>query len=130
MSTLTYYRTPLRRNTSSWLDSFFRLTSDTNYPTAKVNETEETYNISLIAPGLSNEDFNVSLDGTTLSVSCEAQEGEGYSPMTYSSFTKSWTVPRGTTEKDVQAHYKSGVLTLVVNKLASDAPTSKSIPVS
>jgi len=135
MSTLTFYREPLRRNTGNWFDSFFqdltfpRLTTDTTYPTTKVNETETGYDVTLIAPGLSNEDFNVSLEGTTLAVSYEATTGGESSPMSYSSFTKSWNVPQGTTENDIHAQYKSGVLTLTVKKLAPDKPTTKSIPI-
>ena len=135
MSTLTFYREPLRRNTGNWFDSFFqdltfpRLTTDTTYPTTKVSETEAGYDVTLIAPGLSNEDFNVSLEGTTLTVSHEATTGGEASLVSYSSFTKSWTVPQGTTENDVHAQYKSGVLTLTVKKLTPDVPTAKLIPV-
>ena len=99
------------------------------YPTTKVSETETGYDVTLIVPGLSNEDFNVSLEDTTLSVSHEATTGEETRPMSYSSFTKSWTVPQGTTENDVHAQYKSGVLTLTVKKLTPDVPTAKLIPV-
>ena len=135
MSTLTFYREPLRRNTGNWFDSFFqdltfpRLTADTTYPTTKVNETETRYDVTLIVPGLNNEDFNVSLEGTTLTVTYEAKAEEDGGPMAYSSFTKSWTVPQGTTENDIHAQYKSGVLTVTVNKLIPDKPTTKSIPV-
>jgi len=135
MNTFAFYREPLRRNTGNWFDSFFqdltfpRFTTDTAYPTTKVNETETGYDVTLIAPGLSNEDFSVSLEGTTLKVSYEAKEGDKTPSMSYSSFAKSWTVPRGTTENDIHAQYKSGVLTLTVQKSTPDEPTTKSIPV-
>ena len=143
MSTLTLFREPRQSSLSrhglgGFFDSFFddfttfprhAFERTKTYPTTKVNETETGYDVTLIAPGLSNEDFNVSLEGTTLTVSYEATTGGETSLMSYSSFTKTWTVPQGTTENDVHAQYKSGVLTVTVNKLTPDKPTTKSIPV-
>jgi len=60
----------------------------------------------------------------------ETKAGEESGPMVYSSFAKSWTVPQGTTENDIHAQYKSGVLTVTVDKLTPDKPTTKSIPVN
>ena len=139
MSTLTVYRNPRRRATGNWLDSFFHdvtfprlgftdFFSDESYPTTKVAELEDHYDITLIAPGLDKKDFNVSLEGKTLTVSYEAKE-ENNGAVNYSSFNKSWTVPEGTTEKDIHAHYKSGVLTLNIQKNSPAEPTAKSIPV-
>ena len=143
MSTLTLFREPRQSSLSrhGWgglFDSFFddfttfpryALEKTRTHPTTKVNETETGYDVTLIVPGLNNEDFNVSLEGTTLTVLYEAKTEEDGGPMAYSSFAKSWTVPQGTTENDIHAQYKSGVLTLTVKKLAPDKPTTKSIPV-
>ena len=139
MSTLTVYRNPKRRSTGSLLDSFFhdmtfpRLSftdffSEQGYPTTKVAELDNHYDVTLVAPGLDKKDFNVSLEGETLTVSYEAKE-DNTSAMKYSSFSKSWTVPEGTTEKHVHASYKSGVLTLNIQKSNPAKPTAKSIPV-
>ena len=139
MSTLTVYRNPKRRSTGSLLDSFFhdmtfpRLSftdffSEQGYPTTKVAELDNHYDVTLVAPGLDKKDFNVSLEGETLTVSYEAKE-DNTSAMKYSSFSKSWTVPEGTTEKSIHAHYKSGILTLNIQKTEPTKPSAKSIPV-
>ena len=139
MSTLTVYRNPKRRSTGSLLDSFFHdmtfprlgftdFFSEQWYPTTKVAELDNHYDVTLVAPGLDKKDFNVSLEGETLTVSYEAKE-DNTSAMKYSSFSKSWTVPEGTTEKSIHAHYKSGILTLSVQKSEPAKPTAKSIPV-
>ena len=70
MSTLTVYRNPKRRSTGSLLDSFFhdmtfpRLSftdffSEQGYPTTKVAELDNHYDVTLVAPGLDKKDFNV-----------------------------------------------------------------------
>mgnify|MGYP001250813869 FL=1 len=139
MSTLTVYRNPRRRYTGNWLDSFFNdvtfprlgftdFFGDETHPTTRVAELEGHYDITLVAPGLDKKDFNVSLEGKTLTVSFEAN-GENTGAVNYSSFSKSWTVPDGTTEKHVHASYKSGVLTLNIQKSDPAKPTVKSIPV-
>ena len=139
MSTLTVYRNPRRRTTGSWLDSFFNdvtfprlgftdFFSEEGYPSAKVHELDNHYDITIVAPGLDKKDFNVSLEGRTLTVSYEAK-AEDTGTVNYSSFSKSWTVPEGTTEKSIHAHYKSGILTLSVQKTEPTKPTAKSIPV-
>ena len=139
MSTLTVYRNPRRRATGNWLDSFFNdmtfprigftdFFGDEIHPTTKVAELEDHYDITLVAPGLDKKDFNVSLEGKTLTVSYEAKE-KNAGTVNYSSFSKSWTVPEGTTEKHIHANYKSGILTLNVQKSQPTQPTAKSIPV-
>ena len=139
MSTLTVYRNPRRRYTGNWLDSFFNdmtfprlgftdFFGDETHPTTKVAELDNHYDVTLVAPGLDKKDFNVSLEGETLTVSYEAKE-DNTSAMKYSSFSKSWTVPEGTPEKSIHASYKSGVLTLNIQKSEPAKPTTKQIPV-
>ena len=139
MSTLTVYRNPRRRTTGSWLDSFFNDTTfprlgftdffaSEGYPNTKVVELDNHYDVTVVAPGLDKKDFNVSLEGRTLTVSYEAK-AEDTGTVNYSSFSKSWTVPEGTTEKSIHAHYKSGILTLNIQKSDPAKPTAKSIPV-
>ena len=99
------------------------------YPTAKVNNLEDRYEINVVVPGLNKGDLNVHLDDLTLTVSYESSTGEGTSAVNYSSFTKSWTLPDGTTEKDISAGYDSGVLTVNVKKTDPVEIPVKTIPV-
>ena len=136
---LTVYRNPRRRTAGNWLDSFFNdvtfprlgftdFFSEEGYPSTKVLELDNHYDITVVAPGLDKKDINISLEGRTLTVSYEAK-AEDTGTMNYSSFSKSWTVPEGTTEKSIHAHYKSGILTLNVQKSESVKPTAKTISV-
>lgn len=88
-------------------------------PLANVHKTAEGYTIALAAPGCSRDDFNVDVDNNVLTVSV-TNEDEGLrndSPSTlqeysYSSFSRSWTLPDGVKLKSIDARYEAGILTL------------------
>ena len=100
-----------------------------SYPTAKVNNLDDRYEINVVVPGLNKGDLNVHLDDQTLTISYESSTGEGTNAVSYSSFTKSWTLPDGTSEKDIDAGYDSGVLTVNVKKTDPVKIPVKTIPV-
>ena len=146
MSALTLFQQPrqgtLSRNgRGGFFDSFFddftsfpRTTfgqtfREQSYPTAKVNDLDDRYEINVVVPGLNKGDLNVHLDDQTLTISYESSTGEGTNAVSYSSFSKSWTLPDGTTEKDISAGYDSGVLTVNVQKTEPVKIPVKTIPV-
>jgi len=145
MSALTLFQQPRQRNLSRngrWsFDTFFddftsfpRTTfgqtfREQSYPTAKVNDLEDRYEINVVVPGLNKGDLNVHLDDQTLTISYESSTDEGTNAVSYSSFSKSWTLPDGTTEKDISAGYDSGVLTVSVQKTEPVKIPVKTIPV-
>ena len=95
-------------------------------PSIEVYETDEAHVIELAAPGLNRDNLKASLDEGTLTLSYaseEKQEGEKSRKHSFSSFTRSWTVPKGTVAEDIGAEYKDGILTVTVNK-----PTVEIIP--
>jgi len=146
MSALTLFQPPrqgtLSRNGRGGLfDTFFddfmtfpRTTfgqtfREQSYPTAKVNNLDDRYEINVVVPGLNKGDLNVHLDDQTLTISYESVPAEGVGAVSYSSFSKSWTLPDGTTEKDISAGYDSGVLTVDVKKTEPVKIPVKTIPV-
>ena len=133
MSTLTLFREPLlsRSNRGGFFDSIFddifdlpqrTMRSNQGFPTTKVDELDDRYEISVIAPGLTKEDIAIALDDRNLTVSFESDTEDGRT-IGYSSFKRAWTVPEGTTEKDIEAEYTSGILSIGVQK-----HTPKKIP--
>ena len=50
-------------------------------PAVNVIEEDDNYKLSLAAPGLKKEDFQVKLDGNMLTISCEKEESKD---LTYS----------------------------------------------
>ena len=133
MSTLTLFREPFlsRSNRGGFFDSIFddifdlpqrTMRSNQGVPTTKVDELDDRYEISVIAPGLTKEDIAIALDDRNLTVSFESDTEDGRT-IGYSSFKRAWTVPEGTTEKDIEAEYTSGILSIGVQK-----HTPKKIP--
>ena len=145
MSTLTFFREPrlngLSRNLNrphhrrgSLFDSLLEdlisfprgtitdFFADQAYPTTKVNNLEDRFEVRVVAPGLTKEDITIALEDRNLTVSFES-DTEDERTIDYSSFKRAWTVPEGTTEKDIEAEYTSGILSIGVQK-----HTPKKIP--
>ena len=88
---------------------------------ANVRSTDEGYNISIIAPGMSRDDFSVNVDDGILTVSGESSSQKEYSSDSYlrkeysmGSFSRSWSLPEGAHSEAISARYESGILSLDV----------------
>lgn len=95
---------------SSWIDemfsndmpSVFRSNFNTGISLPKVNisETDETFVVSLAAPGMKKEDFNIEIDNQVLSISSQKNHQEDVNnehftrrEFEYASFQRSFTLP-------------------------------------
>lgn len=93
-------------------------------PAVNIKDNKNKYEIELAAPGLSKDDFNVTLEEGMLTISAEKkqekeEEKEGYvkKEFSYSTFSRSMTLPETVDEdKDVKASYKDGILHLTLQK--------------
>lgn len=93
-------------------------------PAMNVKEQEKDIMVELAVPGLSKEDFKITLDEGLLTVSAEKEEKkeeekEGFlrKEFSYNSFSRSVRLPENVDEdKDVQATYKDGVLQMTLHK--------------
>lgn len=93
-------------------------------PAMNVKEKDKDIEVEMAAPGLSKEDFKITLDEGILTVSAEKEQKEeekkeGYmrKEFNYSSFTRSVRLPENVDEdKDVQAKYENGVLKMILHK--------------
>lgn len=103
-------------------------------PAVNIAETEKSYNLSVAAPGLDKDDFNIEVQGKVLTISAEREESkednrEDYSrrEYNYSSFCRSFTLPEGVKQEGIDAEYKGGVLhvNLPKNKEAQKAAGMK-----
>tara|TARA_Y100001938_G_scaffold34970_1_gene48052 strand:- start:529 stop:921 length:393 start_codon:yes stop_codon:yes gene_type:complete len=90
-----------------------------------VSDENDKYIISVAAPGLDKEDFNITVTDGVLSVSTEKTVTE----FGTSSFTKTWTLPDGTTIDGVTADYKQGILRVTVPKPEDVVPKTTTIKV-
>lgn len=106
-------------------------------PAVNVKETEKTFEIEVAAPGLTKKDFHISVDNGMLTISSEKQEekeekDKNYTrkEFSYSSFSRSFTLPENVNEEDVKAYYEDGILKLhVAKKMIGTAKPKKAIEV-
>ncbi|MEP7321132.1 MAG: Hsp20/alpha crystallin family protein [Saprospiraceae bacterium] len=92
-------------------------------PAVNVTETKDDYQVKVAAPGLKKEDFKVDVEGNILTISSEKEEtknekDEKYSrkEYTYSSFSRSFTLPDVVHRDKIDAKYENGILSLSLPK--------------
>ena len=107
-------------------------------PTVNIKENGDHYVVSLAAPGLKKEDFHIDVDGNMLTISSEKEEdkedrNEKYTrkEYSYSSFSRSFTLPEDVKQEAIDARYADGVLhiTLPRKEEAKKATAAKRIAV-
>jgi len=130
MSTLIRTSFPTHNLFDSLFDPFFatataptKRRSSTN---THVSNEDDKYIISVAAPGLDKEDFNITVTDGTLTVSTE----QAVTEFGTSSFKKTWTLPEGTNTKGITADYKQGILRVNVAKPEVKVPETTTIKVS
>ena len=106
-------------------------------PAVNVKENDKNFEIELAAPGYNKNEFNISMEDGLLTISAERKEEsekkeDKYTrrEFGYSSFSRSFHLPKNVSENDVQASFENGVLKLRINKKDSDQSNlKKSIPI-
>jgi HSP20 family protein len=118
----------LGKEMSQWFDDdVWGLTNRITPGSVPVNirETDKTYEVEVMAPGLKKNDFNVSLDGKQLTISFEHKEEqkegaerEGYLRQEYrhQSFARTFSLDDTVDANKIDATYTDGVLHLTVPK--------------
>lgn len=99
-------------------------------PAVDVRETENDIALDVELPGIKPEEVNVSVDQGVLTISGEKheerKEGEEGRYHTierrYGSFTRSFTLPQGVSEDQIEAEFENGVLTVRIPKAALPQP--------
>jgi len=116
---------------NTWIDNFYRDDDDffadwnasRNFPPVNVEESEKEFQVSLAAPGLKKEDFNIEVKDNSLIISNESSEEseeseENYTrkEFSYRSFHRSFWLPENAKSDDIKASYKNGILMITVPK--------------
>jgi HSP20 family protein len=107
-------------------------------PSINVTEEKNSFIVNMAAPGLKKEDFDISLEGDLLTISCEKEtekDGKENANFTrreynYSFFSRTVTLPETAESKDIVAKYTDGILNLTIpKKPESEKNNSKKIKV-
>ena len=142
---------PIRKNyDQNWLPSLFSDFFDTDWmprmnttsPAVNVTEDEQEYKIEVAAPGMTKEDFQVSLsDEDHLTISLEkknekdekSEDNKRYlrREFSYSQFQQTLALPEDVDREQISASVTDGVLTIDLRKKAieAQAPTSRTIEI-
>lgn len=115
-----------------WMDwsNFNFSNTNTTLPAVNIKENDEEFTIELAAPGMKKEDFQIHMDGNTLTISSEKKvENEDkkgqYSrrEFSYQSFQRSFTLPEYQADRDkVTARYSDGILQITIPKREEARP--------
>ncbi len=142
--------TIIKRNNLPWgfspmLSDFFgaddltfdRLWKNDWTPSVNISEDDKKFEIDFVAPGMSKDDFKITVDNGVLTVSSERKEEKeekkkNYTRQeySYSSFSRSFTLPENAKEDDVKATYENGILKLNVAKKEVAVSKKKEIEIA
>ena len=144
--TLVKFQGNKNRSVDNWVNEFFNPLFNDSFlsdrfisrvPAVNVSETSDAYHIELAAPGLEKGDFKINVDGDVLTISAEKKventdEGKKYSKREYSytSFTRSFTLPDSIDHGKIDANYKDGVLNVGIAKKEEAKVVSRLIEVN
>lgn len=122
--------TRLSENMPSMLDDFFKPWNDIidnsrwnfrtiNLPAVNIIEKEKEYQLHLAVPGMKKEDFKIDMEGNMLTISSEKEETKEdknkkftRKEYSYSSFSRSFSVPEDIKQDKIEAKYEDGVLNI------------------
>ena len=101
-------------------------------PAVNIKENEENFEVELAIPGKKRDDFNIELDEHVLTISMETQAedeevGDNYTrkEFSYSSFSRSFTIPKTIDESNIEASYREGILQITLPKKEEALPKPK-----
>ena len=130
---------PLQGDIETLFDSFFNAplravqrTEDSYYsiPRANVSKDNEGFTIQLAAPGYSREDFNINVENNTLIVSCAGADVDNDTNIayttreySYTTFSRSWALPKGASVNNINARYDAGILSVKIPVASKEVPS-------
>ncbi|MCL4163679.1 UNVERIFIED_CONTAM: hypothetical protein GTU68_012764 [Idotea baltica] len=111
-------------------DDFFKDISSTvgndslvkSRPAVNIIETKDGFSLDIAAPGLSKEDFNISVEKNTLTITANketsVEEGTKFRrrEFNYLSFQRSFHLPNTIDANAITAKYENGILQLALSK--------------
>ncbi|WP_259780549.1 Hsp20/alpha crystallin family protein [Aestuariispira ectoiniformans] len=105
-------------------------------PSADASNSKDTYEISMELPGVEEKDIDISIHDNVLTImgekkfEQEKKEKDYYfSERRYGSFQRSFRLPPGIQQNDIDAHFKNGVLTVKIPKMLEQEPERQKIDI-
>lgn len=118
---------------SSWLDEMFNnsfggefmsnFNTGITLPAVNVQDKADEYVVQMAVPGLKKSDFDINLDNDLLSISAEIEseskeENEDFTrrEFGYSSFRRTFSLPKTVEADKIKANYVDGILNVILPK--------------
>ncbi len=122
---------------NEWFDNGNLWNRTMNVPAVNITEQKDVYLVSLAAPGLKREDFTIDVDGSMLTISSQKEERREEKDKkftrkeySYSSFSRSFTLPEEINKEKIEAKYEDGILKISLPRSeAAKKPSAKHIAV-
>src|SRR5690606_13148707 len=117
---------------------FFGRFPKTSFPAVNVKESESKYEVFVAAPGLTKEDFSISVENNILQIFSEKkQEKEERNEngkftrreYSYNKFSRSFKLPENTNPEQIQAKYESGELIIQIPKINATVSSHRQIAI-
>ncbi|WP_118953484.1 Hsp20/alpha crystallin family protein [Taibaiella helva] len=118
---------------ASWNEWFRRnfLLSRMTVPALNMSDNKDQYKVTVAAPGLEKEDFDIEVEDNVLTISAtsEREHDENkkkyrHKEYSYSSFSRSFTLPADVRADGIDATYDNGILTLKLPKNEAAKPAA------
>lgn len=105
-------------------------------PSTDVTDTDNSVNVSIELPGMTEKDIDISLSGNAMTIRGEKKieheeerKGVYMSERHYGSFYRTVPLPAGVDPEKAEAKFKNGVLTVILPKTEEALANIKRIPV-
>lgn len=131
MKTLKKYESPFEALLGNWINDEFiglpiREHSLKTLPAVNLIENNNNFSIELAAPGYEKKDFKIELDNYQLSVSLEKNTEKYFNyskkEFDYSSFSRSFKLPKYSDLNKINAAYHNGILKISIAKKKEAIP--------
>lgn len=106
-------------------------------PAVNIKEEKDKFVLEMAAPGMKKDDFQINLDNYQLTVSSEKKEEkkekeDNYTrrEFFYSTFSRSFTLPKSVDIEKIKADYKNGILSIVLPKKEEETKLTRQIKIS
>ncbi len=116
-------------------DYFAPLSSGISRPAMNIKECANTFLLSLAVPGLEKEDCKIQVQGGVLTISSQKeQKKESTGEQTryeynFSSFTRSFALPKNVNIDAISAEYTNGELKVSLPKKEVETSNTKEVPI-
>ncbi|HOW24237.1 MAG TPA: Hsp20/alpha crystallin family protein [Bacteroidales bacterium] len=106
-----------------FLSDLFEDKTGISMPAVNILEAKEDFKLEIAAPGLTKKDYRIQVENNVLTISSEKEEKQEEKDsrfmrreFSYSSFTRSFTLPMTVAADQITASYNEGILTITIPK--------------